>query len=282
MNLLRSLLLVSTAIYLTGCPADVDVAPAFVNFAGFNLETPEIGPATSDITEVWVFADQDFLGAFPLPARIPVLRAGATTLRFLPGIRQNGNSITPDIYAFYTEVTRTLELVPGQTVDVGISRITYKPEVQFPIIEDFEQGRDRVFTIRVAGDTTFTASQDQVRSGNFSGKISLTEASPEIEFASAEVFRNVLPEAQSVWLEIDFLSDAFLNYGISGVSQGSLVRNFDPISRPRNEWTKIYFNLTEVIVQSRLDEFQLNIAALLPEGVAVGDVYLDNIKMLHF
>lgn len=266
----------------TGCPPDTAITPAFITIDGFNLQTPTIGAATADITEVWVFADLEYIGAFPLPARIPILRAGATTMRFLPGVRQNGISATPEIYPFYEEVVRTLELVPAETIAVGTPTIGYKSDARFSINEGFEEGFPRGFTIRIAGDTIILPSQDRVRSGLFSGKFTLTQDSPLLEMSSTESFSNLLDDSPSVWLEVDFLSEAFLNWGVTGFVGQRPVRSFDPITRPRFEWTKIYFNLTEIIVLSELDAFNLNFSALLGEGVTSGDVYLDNIKLIHF
>jgi hypothetical protein len=278
--LLLSLLL--SGLSFPGCSPDVEITPAFVTLDGFDLQTPTIGAATSDITEVWVFADDDYIGAFPLPARIPVLKAGATTMQFIPGVRQNGVTATPDIYPFYSEVVRTLDLRPAETIALGTPTIGYKPEARFSINEGFEAGFPREFTIRVFGDTIILPSQDRVLSGQFSGKIPLTADAPLLEMSSTETFSDLLANSPSVWLEVDFLSDAFINWGVTGFDGQRPIRNFDPITRPRTEWTKIYFNLTEIVVRSNLDEINLNFSALLPDGVTSGDVYLDNIKLIHF
>jgi|GEM_PF-453377 hypothetical protein len=276
------LLLASLILTLTGCPADTDLVPAFITINGFDLQTPDQGEPTSDIPEVWVFADAEFIGAFGLPARIPVPRAGSTQMRFEPGIRQNGVSAAPEPYDFYTPVNLTLDLSAGETIDVGTLPITYKPEVRFSIFETFELGDVRAFTDVINGTGTLAPTQELVRSGDFSGKIRVTTDDPVFEVASAESFFDLTGTRRYVWLEMDFLSAAEGRIGVSGDTGLSSQSLFDPAFRPREQWTKIYFNITNIIVDLRLDPIQINLAAILPQGLEEGDLYIDNIKLIHF
>jgi hypothetical protein len=248
----------------------------------FELQTPSQGEPTSDIPEVWVFADAEFIGVFGLPARIPVPRAGSTQMRFEPGVRQNGVSAAPEPYDFYTPVNLTLELAAGEITDVGTLPITYKPEVRFSIFETFEPGEVRAFTEVITGMGTLAPSQEVVRTGDYSGKISLTADNPVFEVASAESFFDLNATRRYVWLEMDFLSAAEGSIGVRGDTGLSSQSLFDPGFRPRDQWTKIYFNITDIIVDLRLDPVQIDLATILPEGVEEGDVYLDNIKLIHF
>ncbi len=275
-------LLASILLTLTGCPPDTDLVPAFITVTGFELSTPGQGEPTSEIPEVWVFADAEFIGVFGLPARIPVPRAGSTQMRFEPGVRQNGVSAAPEPYDFYTPVNLTLDLAAGVTTDVGTLSITYKPEVRFSMFETFELGATRAFTQVVNGTGTLAPTQEIVRSGDFSGKISLTTDNPVFEVASAERFFDLTGTRRYVWLEMDFLSTAEGRIGVSGDSGLSNPSIFDPGFRPRGEWTKIYFNITDIIVDLQLDPVQVNLATILPQDATEGTVYLDNIKLVHF
>jgi len=276
------LLLATLFLTFTGCPSDTDLVPAFITVEGFDLSTPNQGEPTSDIPEVWVFADAEFLGVFGLPARIPVPRAGSTQMRFEPGVRQNGVSAAPEPYDFYTPVNLTLDLAPGETTDVGVLPITYKPEVRFSIFETFEDGATRAFTDVRNGSAELLPTQELVRSGNFSGKISLTADDPVFEVASTEQFFGLTETRRYVWLEMDFLSAAEGRIGVSGDAGLNTESIFDPGFRPRGDWTKIYFNITDIIVDLRLDPVQINLGTILPPDMMEGNVYLDNIKLVHF
>jgi hypothetical protein len=276
--------LLSALLFLTGCPPDLEVAPAFILVEDFNFTVAGNGPETTDITEVWAFFDDDnsFIGAFPLPARIPINALGSQNIRLEAGVRQNGISATPDIYEFYTPVTRTLDLVPGEAIDLGVLPITYRSDVKTAVFEDFEIGTNRAFTDVVIGEATFTRVEDVVRSGNFSGRLQLNEDEPLIELATFQQLQGLIDVRPYVWLELDFRSEAPVVWGVTGNRGIENVRVFDPGFSPRNEWTKIYFNLSEVIVLANLDEFQLILSALLPPNVTEAEVYLDNIKLLYF
>lgn len=279
---LSALGLLAILLTFTGCPPDTDLVPAFITMDAFELQTPSQGEPTSDIPEVWVFADAEFIGVFGLPARIPVPRAGSTQMRFEPGVRQNGVSAAPEPYDFYTPVNLTLDLAAGETISVGTLQITYKPEVRFSIFETFEPGEVRAFTEVITGMGTLAPSQEIVRTGDFSGKITLTADNPVFEVASAESFFDLNGTRRYVWLEMDFLSAAEGRIGVRGDTGLSSQSLFDPGFRPREQWTKIYFNITDIIVDLRLDPVQINLAAILPQGIEEGDVYLDNIKLIHF
>lgn len=270
-------------IGFSGCPADLEMAPAIVIVEDLVFDAGNLpGGSTADITEVWAFTGEEFIGAFPLPARIPVLRAGPTDIRLESGIRQNGISSTPDFYEFYTPVERTLDLVPGETIDLGAQTVTYRNDVRFGFIEDFEPGRDRTFINIVRGTSGLAVQSDLVRSGTASGVIRLDADNDEVLLSSNLAYRDLLEERPYVWLEMDFLSDAPTRFGISGEIGFELVRAFDPGFNPRPDWTKIYFNLSETIFRSGIEEYRIDLNTILPEDLTEGEVYLDNVKLLYF
>lgn len=269
-------------LLFSGCPAERELAPAFVLVEDFRLETPGLGAATEDITEVWVFADETFIGAFPLPARIPVPQVGTTAIRLEAGVRQNGISTTPEIYEFYTPVSRNLELVPGETIDLGVLEIGYRADVQFAVFENFEPGIPRAFTDQVVGTAPLEVSAERIRSGEFSGRLVLNTDNQLVEIATQDRLSGLTDVRPYVWLELDYFSDVPVVWGVTGNLGVEPIRVFDPGFNARAGWTKIYFNLSEIIVRSTLEEYQLIFSALLPNGEEEGTLYLDNIKLLYF
>ncbi len=270
------------ALLFASCPADLDLTPAFLTVTEFELATAvDEGAPTTAITEVWAFADEEFIGVFPLPARIPILKVGSTDIRLEAGIRQDGRSATPDVYPFYAPYTRTLELVGGQTIDLGVLPIRYRDETVFGLVEDFESDRNRVFTQAIAGSSTLVAQRTVVRSGAAAGAISLADTNRLVELASAQTFVNLNQVPINVWLEVDYQSDAPGVFGVIGQRDGLTVRVFDPGFLPRSGWTKIYFNLGPVVGSADLTEFRIALSVLLDAERAAGTVYLDNLKLLY-
>ncbi|MCP9234597.1 hypothetical protein [Lewinella sp. JB7] len=279
---MRSLLWLLPALLLTACPPDLETAPALIVVEGFELKTEENeGAATADITEVWAFAGEDFIGVFPLPARIPLLRVGPTELRLEAGVRQDGRSVTPEIYPFYAPVRRTLDAVSGRTQNLGTLPIRYRDDAVFGFIEDFEAGRPRTFTDVVAGDGGLVPQTEVVRSGGTAGAVELRDSNRLVEIATAQTFTGLGTVPINVWLEVDYRSDAPAVFGVIGQRNGIGVRVFDPGFLPRAEWTKIYFNLGPVIGSADLDELRVAISTLLDDARDRGTVYLDNLKLLY-
>lgn len=282
-RILHLFLLPVAVLGFSGCPADLDMAPAFILVEDLVFDagnTP--GGSTSAITEVWAFTGAEFIGAFPLPARIPVLAAGPTNIRLEAGVRQNGIGSTPEFYEFYQPYDETLELVPGEAIDLGVQTLTYRPNVRFGFIDDFEPNTERVFTEIARGTVGLAAQTEVVRTGVASGVIRLDTANNEVLLSSAGLYADLLDERPYVWLEMDFLAEAPTRFGVSGQVGFELLRRFDPGFFPRPRWAKIYFNMSETIFRSEIEEYRIDLNTILPQGLTEANVYLDNIKLLYF
>ncbi|MBB4079106.1 hypothetical protein GGR28_001723 [Lewinella aquimaris] len=280
---MRPLFLLSLTLLLTACPPDLEVAPALLLVEDFSLSTTEgQGAPTTEITEVWAFADEEFIGVFPLPARIPLLRVGTVAIRLEAGIHQDGRSVTPDIYPFYTSFSSSIDVASGQTLDLGVLPIRYRDETVFGFIEDFEPGRGRTFTEILAGTGGIRPQTDVVRSGGAAGAVELGDSNRLAEIATGQTFTGLATVPINVWLEVDYRGDAPAVFGVIGEQNGIAVRVFDPGFLPRDNWTKIYFNLGPVIGSSGLEQLQVAISTLLGDERDRGTVYLDNLKLLYF
>lgn len=282
-RLLLSLFSLLVLLTFTGCPPDLEGIPAFVAIDDIVFDAAGTrGGSTAAITEVWAFSGEEFIGVFPLPARIPILKSGPTDVRLESGVRQNGISSTPEFYEFYRPIQQTLNLVPGETIDLGVQTTTYKSSTQFGFIEDFEPDSDRTFIEIVRGTSGLEAQSEVIRSGTASGVIRLDTANAEVLLSSRFTYTDLLEERPYVWLEMDFLADAPTRFGISGSVGFQLLRNFDPGFFPQPQWTKIYFNMSETIFRSEIEEYRFDLNTVLPPDLTEGEVYLDNVKLLYF
>ena len=280
--MIRSFFFLVLLISLAACPADLETEPAYVLIEGFNLETETAeGAPTSAITEVWAFADEEFIGVFPLPGRIPLFRTGALTLRLEAGVHQDGRSVTPEIYPFYTHFERDLELLGGETIELGRVDVGYRDATVFGFVDGFEEGEARAFTDALSPGGTVTPQSAVVRSGAQAGAITLSDTARLVEVATGVTFRDLNVPPVNVWMEVDFLADAPTLFGVIGQRDGTPVRVFDPGFLPRPDWTKIYFNLGPVIGSADLAELRIALSTLLPTDLGSGSVYLDNLKLLY-
>ncbi len=279
---LLPLLPLALVLLLCGCREDLEVAPAYVIVEDIRLDTPGLPGSTGAISEVWAFADGEFVGAFRLPARIPVFAVGQTELRFEAGVRRNGISATPEIYPFYAPVSRSVELRPAESTNLGVLSTGYRSEANFGFVEGFEPGNDAVFTEPLIGVTPLVPSMEAARTGEFSGKLLLTRDDPLVELATSLNINGFSAARPNMWLEVDFLSEAPVAWGITGSVGGESFKAFDPTFAPRDEWTKIYFDLSELLAASNLEELEVYFSAPLLQGEERATVYLDNLRLLYF
>jgi hypothetical protein len=266
--------------------------PAYLRIEAVRLSTDlNEGSDSENITEAWVFIDGDFLGAFAIPSTIPVYREGQTEVRIEAGSRENGSSSTPDIYPFYAPYREDLNLTPGQTSRIS-ALVTYRSEARFAFIEDFEAGNS-LFRERITGtdQSRIQISQESPFEGNRMGLIELGTDDPFVEIATVPRYRGLLDDGNSVYLELNYRADTRASFGIVGYRDSNplpLGTAYAAGFNPSEEWNKIYFNLTETIFTSEVDEVQIVIRAGLPlreDGTFAaesGRIELDNIKLLHF
>jgi len=77
--------------------------PAFIRIDTISLTSDYFteGANTHNISDAWVYVNDQIIGAFELPALIPVLAKGTNKLEIRPGIKLNGISSTRAPYPFY-------------------------------------------------------------------------------------------------------------------------------------------------------------------------------------
>ena len=262
--------------------------PAFLYIEPFILQTDELvqGTDSEKITEVWVTVNDEFLGAYSLPATVPVLILGEVDLYLEAGIKDNGIGSTPEIYPFYQAYETSVTLMPEQTTTISPTT-SYDRNTRFALIEDFETGTS-VFQDTLLGNSGMQVSSTNSFEGTYSGKIQLTTDDPVIELASIGSFTDLTDLSPFVYLEVNYQSDAPVIFGLAGgagTSNPNIV--FDPGFNPKASWNKIYFNLSGLLATSPYDRHKLALRAYIPTEngqltLNNATVCLDNIKLVHF
>ena len=113
--------------------------PVYITVEDFTFTTDPLnqGSNSSNISDAWIYINDDLVGAYELPATIPVLREGNVELKVFAGIKDNGINASRKRYVMYDPHVEQVNLVKGESFTVEPS-ITYNPAVQFPWLEDFE------------------------------------------------------------------------------------------------------------------------------------------------
>lgn len=278
---------VGLLLLIWSCDGEEEPIPAYLYIKPFDVSVNNNqGSAASKITDVWLSPEQEgFLGAYELPALIPILAEGSTKLLLDPGIKENGISSTPGIYPFLERYEVTVDLVPGQTDTIQpTTQYDNEPLVEFPLVESFDN--NNILTIYL--DTTSNALVSTTGTNAFEGKsakFTVDETNSSIQVASVQRMR--LPkEGRTVFLEMHYKNDALLEVGLVGYRDGSNtpIKSFFIALNPRSDWNKIYINLTDELIASAADinEFQILLGARLQDGDASATYLIDNLKVLHF
>src|ERR1039457_4232719 len=77
--------------------------PAYLKIDSIYIttKTETQGSASHSITDAWVYVDDQFIGAYQMPARFPVLKEGKHKVEVFAGIKKDGIAATRTPYPFY-------------------------------------------------------------------------------------------------------------------------------------------------------------------------------------
>ncbi|MEQ8703303.1 MAG: hypothetical protein RIC19_05260 [Phaeodactylibacter sp.] len=266
--------------------------PGYIHIPSVGVQTSEAieGSASSNITEAWVSVNGDFVGAYALPATLPVIAEGEADVIVQAGVKDNGLGSTPDIYPFFGNFETFVEVEPNKT-DTVRPVFRYSSSTKFAFIEAFDEGQHIFEEMRRGSLSQMT----QVTEGAFEGRslrIELDTSAAIVEAATTARYTNLTGQfTTSVYLEVNYKSDIPVTFGIIGHQAGGLAGAGQALFlsgfNPSGEWKKIYFNLSVAVVESRLSEFQIVFQTAIPieNGQLARDqavVMMDNIKLVHF
>lgn len=282
---LRLLLLFLTATF-TGCSwldKDIEI-PSFIRIESFDFQAlPGEGTSSSKIVDAWVFVNGQKIGAFQLPATIPVLASGNSEVIVFPGIELNGTAATRAVYTFYNQYSVRVELFPDSVLLLN-PQIDYVDNLNFEFIEDFESA-GIVFEKTSRSDTIINKIDDAVHvfEGTYCGEIFIDTSRDFFEVKSIDSYK--LPQGGGfTFVEINCKSTIPFTVGVFANQYSFSTQHPVVVITPSEKWKKIYVNLTPTVsrLQSSID-FNFFITAYLEKGGDTqGQVWIDNIKLIHY
>lgn len=255
--------------------------PSYIHIPGYTFQASEFqGGSSHKIVDAWVFVNGKKIGAFQLPATIPVLESGECEIITFPGILLNGIAATRAIYVFYKPDTFHVQLRSDSIVTLYPSS-TYEEYTTFQFIENFESV-GLLFTKSSRSDTTINIidNPQDVFDGARSGEVVLTRTRDYFEAYTIESYE--LPRNKFSFLEIDCKST--INFVVGLIIHEFTSTTMHPIViiTPSNSWKKIYVNLTPVISRfPSSSKFSIFLSAEYDSGVQPNRILFDNIKLLH-
>ncbi len=286
---MKYLLILISAIGLFGCKGADEKIPAYIYIKPFALTTTaEQGSASSSITEGWVYINQEFIGAYSLPATVPFLSDGQTRITIFPGVHENGLAEFPNIYDFYQQFEVNKVVTPAK-VDTLAPSTTYYPNTAFASVENFEASNSFTYKTASVGGKMILSNVGALE-GKSCGLIKL-QAKDTIYATSAgsvNVMKNVLNNGSPSYVELNYSSDVDIEVGMNGIDKNSGQEVYQSIAffKGKKEWRKIYVNLRNVIFDNRYSAYRLVLSASLPIANGkvsqdAGEARFDNIKVVY-
>ncbi len=284
-----SFFLILITTITSGCKKnDTDLVPSYLFIDQIGLTSSyDQGTSSQKITDAWVYVDETLIGAFELPATVPILKEGLQKITIRPGIKLNGIANTRAIYPFYADIKRNITLVKDSVINVSDVVTTYKTNVTFPWLEDFNFSG-------VTLDTTSksTVGIDKINNpelifnqageiNTYSAFITMTENTDVFEAVSTEKF-DFPGNGASIFLEMNYKINHELVVGVFYTASGIRVQRPLLILNKNDDWNKVYVNLTvpKYDTPSAYD-FQIFFGTQ-KEGTEDALIYLDNLKLVHF
>ncbi|MCC7028994.1 MAG: hypothetical protein IT257_01725 [Chitinophagaceae bacterium] len=239
------------------------------------------GSVSQKITDVWVYYNLQLLGAYELPARVPVLAAGKGQLQVIAGIWDNGLSGTRAKYPFMTVDTFSFDSKPAETV-FHTPQFKYRTNNTPPItyfVEGFEQGNS--FTKR-NGDTTFTKTNNpaEVYEESWASKVELHDTVNTFESITTQDF--LLPPNKECYMELNYKSDIPFMVRVEMLYQSTYLTSDVIGLNSKDGWTKVYINLKGFASTYQNAKFKIILKGELPDGSSSSKTIIDNFKILYY
>jgi hypothetical protein len=273
------LFVVSLFLTLASCKKNQAAEETFFLKAGQVTVHPTAkqGSGSHKITELWMYVNGKFQGAYPVGHLMPIVSKGKpVTIDIFAGIKNNGISGTRIFWPFYSLIEIDTF---AKTNDVVVRNFdfNYNPSTIFAWSEDFEG---------LAGYTMRKSPVSSVNfrivsgSDNFEGKsisLELSGDSVTAQIESASSFS--LPTGSSnVYLELNYKGNEDFTVGLVG--DNDLFKPALNVSSQDN-WNKIYVQLSSAVSTSPVSNKYKVAFRLLKTGDLDPKIFLDNIKLVY-
>ena len=279
--LLQCLLVVSFMLVSCGKHQPAEL-PTFISISDIEyVVEPSQGTNRHLITELWIYADSQFIGAYPVHAQFPIIAPGTFHLDVFPGIRENGQALSPTIYQMMSPDQVVVPSQPGGIIEIHPT-FSYAEEVVVALNEDFESSN--IFSQDLDGDTAtaFVRISEGAIDGR-SAMATLNSNHQELEVASKFGYGTLPDNGLPTYLEMEYSSDVPLAVGIRVAGSANSVYKLVLFANPTNS-QKIYINFSneiQILGKGAYEIlFRCNFDPDLPK--VSQEVTIDNIKLLHF
>jgi hypothetical protein len=274
-------------IYTLGLPScniinPIESTPRFLQIDSVKLDEYNYnvhGATTQKIRDVWVYANNNLLGAFELPAKVPILGDNITDLTIIPGVLRNGIATDRIRYTYYEPYNTKIDWPLGTNkIITPTFKYVADTRIKMQMNDDFEIGNS--FT-PANKDTPIikTNNSSLVQYGNYCGYIPLDSFHTEANNVSSIPLE--LKQGQEYFVEMDYKSTVPITiYAFAKYASGTT--SIEPLGGilPKDSWNKIYLDLGALNNVIKAKEYNLIISVKKDAGQYTGYALIDNIKVI--
>jgi len=266
--------------------------PAYIRITGVDLKTPSDnsqGSSSSNITDAWVYINDNLQGVYPMPTRFPVLLTGSAKISIRSGIVQNGIDATRIDYPFYNAWDTTIELKEKEILSLKPHILGYKTGTVFHLNEDFEGlGLNFEKTSSSINDIYKTSSSGVIFEGNNAGKFEIISGTIDVTIATSKLY-DLPKQGASVFLELNYNINQAMEVGVMAqlggqIKQNSVIGLRSTINdEGKSAWKKVYVDLTQAVSnEPYATGYKIYFYAKQDEGVSNPLFFIDNVKLISF
>lgn len=257
--------------------------PFFLDLKEPTVRTPDnLGYDTHKITDVWVFADGQILGVFPLPAKVPLTVNNADSeITILAGIRNNGMNDTPVFYPFYKSIVTKVSPEANKTITVPLN-FQYISNAKIPVNESFETGNSFWLDFDNNPNSNIKVTDETANLGLKSGWVALSNELKFMEVGSANNVNIGQNSRGQSYIEMDYKGEGEIAVGIAKSSFGFIRVEYVLFVPGKENWNKIYIDVTDKLSPNDYEAYRV-VLRFNRTGISqISNIYVDNIKHIHF
>jgi hypothetical protein len=224
-----------------------------------------------------VYYENNPIGTFQLPARIPIIGDSGKSITLRAGIQRNGLSYNRAPYPFYNFEIQPINWKAGSAYTFN-PQFKYSPtnQMEMYLHEDFESGN--AFG-KVNNNDTNIIQSNGAKYGTKCGHLILDTLHTKSEVMIDNPVS--IPANTNCWIELDYKSDMNFAINVQCIAGNLTTKVVSLIGiNKKADWNKIYIDIGALATVERFSKYNVIIAAYKPEGQKEGNVWIDNFKII--
>jgi hypothetical protein len=280
LNLLLTITLLSSCNILN----KKEKIPVYVHINSVNFNSEGRGSNSQNIVNVWIYADNSFIGTFEIPCKVPILKSGLVNLRIRAGIYNDGIKTNRLEYAFFKEYAKEFQMDEGGVYEINPT-FTYLENIKFPYFfyEDFEDGVSSFDSSSSSTNSLQLVKANEYAStftGENIGRLTFRGGKSDAVRILSKTEYELPRGGRNVYLEFDYIST--IKFGVGLISESTQELKVDLVMNPNNNWTKVYVPLMEEIgTSSASAKFKVAFESS-SQGPNDEIILIDNVKLITF